>query len=155
MGRPALALRQHNLQLLLLLCLLLLELWCAADETSFCLRSVSTPDASLFVRGSRHMPPRAPALAAFDWVGGAADQQQMTASYKPCHAEAPVFRYKVAKGVVYVDHDHTDARYKPYRDGFLEQLVLVSAAAGCQCCSCSCSCTCQDSCAFIPTVKIF
>jgi hypothetical protein len=129
MGNSTLALKHQHLQLLLLLCLLLLQLWCTADETSFCLRSVSHPDASLFARGSRHMPPRAPVLAAFDWVGGAADQQQMTASYQPCHAEAPIFRYKVVKGVVYVDHDHTDARYKQYRDGFLEQLVLVSFTA--------------------------
>ncbi|WIA33163.1 hypothetical protein OEZ86_006311 [Tetradesmus obliquus] len=42
-----------------------------------------------------------------------------------CKPEAPIFRYKVVKGVVYVDHDHSDARYKQYRDGFLEQLVLA------------------------------
>jgi hypothetical protein len=122
--------QQHQQQLVsLLLFLLLLGLPCAADQNSFCLRSVSPPDAADFARGSRRMPPKAPALAAYDWDGGPANQQQLTSHYKPCHAEAPIFRYKVVKGVVYIDHDHDDARYKLYRDGFLEQLVLVSAAA--------------------------
>lgn len=121
--------QQQALQLLLLvLSLLLLGLRCAADEASFCLRSVSPPDAAGFARGSRRMPLKVPILAAYDWGEGAANQQQLTSSYKPCHAEAPIFRFKVVKGVVYVDHDHSDARYKQYRDGFLEQLVLVSAA---------------------------
>uniref|UniRef100_A0A383W761 Glycosyl transferase CAP10 domain-containing protein n=1 Tax=Tetradesmus obliquus TaxID=3088 RepID=A0A383W761_TETOB len=117
--------QQAQQLLLLVLSLLLLGLRCAADEASFCLRSVSPPDAAGFARGSRRMPPKVPILAAYDWNGGAADQQQLTSSYKPCHAEAPIFRYKVVKGVVYVDHDHSDARYKQYRDGFLEQLVLA------------------------------
>jgi hypothetical protein len=148
-------LQQHQLRLpLLLLSLLLLGLPCTADETSFCLRSVSPPDAEGFTRGSRRMPPKLPVLASYDWGGGAAHQQLLTSSYKPCHAEAPIFRYKVVKGVIFIDHDHSDARYKQYRDGFLEQLVLVSAAAAQQQCSYRCCGCCElytASCTQQPT----
>lgn len=118
--------------LFVLLPVLALHMWTSwlvkAGEDGFCLSSVSLANAVGFEQGSRRIPARTPALAAYDWdLQTHADQDQLTTHYKPCHAEAPIFRYKVAQGVIYVDHDHADARYKPYRDGFMEQLVLVSS----------------------------
>jgi hypothetical protein len=66
-------------------------------------------------------------LAAHDWdLSHPANEQQAAVAYTPCHADAPIFRYKVYNGVVYADHDHhKDGRYSSYRQAFLEQLVLA------------------------------
>lgn len=100
----------------------------AGNEAGFCLqgaRNLAPADAQL-AKGSRSMPPAHPVLAAYDWdLSQAANQQQLTTGYKPCHADAPIFRYKVFNRVIYVDHDHhKDSRYQTYRATFLEQLVL-------------------------------
>jgi hypothetical protein len=112
-----------------------LLLWCftvfagaVANEAGFCLqgaRNLAPEDAQLS-KGARSMPPAHPVLAAYDWdLSKPANQQQATTAYKPCHAEAPIFRYKVHDRVVYADHDHhKDSRYQTYRTAFLEQLVL-------------------------------
>jgi hypothetical protein len=113
-----------------------LLLWCftvfagavAGDQAGFCLQAAQNlaPDDVQLTKGVKSMPPAHPVLAAYDWdLSKPANQQQATTAYKPCHAEAPIFRYKVYDRVVYADHEHhKDSRYQTYRTAFLEQLVL-------------------------------
>lgn len=114
-----------------LFCPLLLLLACPseANQAGFCLQgahNLPSTDAQLS-KGGRSMPPLHPVLAAYDWdLSKPANQDQVTTAYKPCHAQAPIFRYKLINKVLYVDHDHdTDDRYRTYRMAFLEQLVLT------------------------------
>lgn len=101
----------------------------AAEDYGFCLQQTkSLPVATdpTWQRGIKRMPSRIPVLAAHDWpLSQKAEQKQLTTNYTPCHIDAPIYRYKVVKGVVYVDHEHSmDARYRLYRNSFLEMLVL-------------------------------
>lgn len=101
-----------------------------ANQAGFCLQGAhnlpsAAADAQLS-KGARALPPAQPHLAAYDWdLSQPAHEQTATSAYKPCHAEAPIFRYKAVDGLVYVDHNHhNDTRYMSYRVSFLEQLVL-------------------------------
>lgn len=80
-------------------CILLLVLQAAvANEAGFCLQGAQNlpPTDSRLSKGSRAMPPAQPVLAAHDWdLSHPANQQQATGAYTPCHADAPIFRYKV------------------------------------------------------------
>lgn len=116
--------------LILSCCILLFVLQAAvANEAGFCLQGAQNlpPTDSQLSQGLRTMPPAQPVLAAHDWnLSRAANQQQATGAYTPCHADAPIFRYKVFKGVVYADYNHhKHGRYMSYRQAFLEQLVLA------------------------------
>lgn len=92
--------------LLLLVVAVVHHLLCpvAANEAGFCLQGArnlprSTEPAAAeydaqFARGARAMPPAHPVLAAHDWpLSRTADTAQATSAYKPCHPEAPIFRW--------------------------------------------------------------
>jgi hypothetical protein len=102
-----------------------------AAAAGFCLqgaRSLADGIESSLAAGARAMPPAWPPLAAHDWpLSRPANREQLAgASYRPCHREAPIFRYKTVAGVIYADHDHaSDGRYATYRTAFLEQLALA------------------------------
>lgn len=110
----------------LLLCFTVFAGAVTGDEAGFCLQGARNlaPDDAQLSKGARAMPPAHPVLAAYDW-DLLKPASQATTAYKPCHAQAPIFRYKVYDRVVYADHNHDkDSRYQTYRTAFLEQLVL-------------------------------